>query len=103
MGLKIKYYEYWNNDIENMNEDMINKCYRKEATRRHPDKNGGNNDFISYLKQKIHLILFMLSLKKHVRMIGLKEMLKITKGCFIMVGMVMKKDLMRLTQHFVRW
>ena len=71
MGLKIKYYMniLGITDIENMNEDMINKCYRREATRRHPDKNGGNNEsFIELSEAKDSLLDFVYakSLKKHV-------------------------------------
>lgn len=72
MGLKLKYYMnvLGISDIENMNEDIINKCYRKEAPRRHPDKNGGNNEnFIELTEARDSLLDFVYA-KELKRQVG---------------------------------
>jgi len=97
MGLKIKYYMniLGITDIENMNEDMINKCYRREATRRHPDKNGGNNEsFIELSEAKDSLLDFVYakSFKKHVSDDGFeRDVENNQKDVLSWLGMVMKK------------
>ena len=94
MGLKIKYYMsiLGITDIENLNEDMINKCYRREAPRRHPDKNGGNNEsFIELTDAKNSLldIVYAKSLKNRVsKDVDCEDN---HKDVLSWLGMVMKK------------